>query len=197
MAVSESKHRETTLEMDLGATRVTLSRAEESLTETQAREASLRTERDQLADSLAAANETKEMAVEEARTIREEWQHYSQRLAEAQASVRTGCQYSSTNLIHHRAPSIVCLPCARNASQPPTLSTTFVWCPWCTTAPHLLATAGLIPLSVVNRLQNSKTSFIWRERDASKRSRTLQKSAGTHGLKCYSLEYRVLQQNRE
>ena len=70
MAASESKHRETTLEMDLGATRVALSRTEEGLTETKAREASLRTECHELAATLTIANETKELAVEEARRIK-------------------------------------------------------------------------------------------------------------------------------
>jgi chromosome segregation ATPase len=89
MAASESKHRETTLEMDLGATRVALSRTEEGLTETKAREASLRTECHELAATLTIANETKELAVEEARRIREQWENFSDTLAQARALVRT------------------------------------------------------------------------------------------------------------
>ena len=87
MAASEAKHRETKLEMDLGATRVTLARLEESFAETQASEAALQTERDELAVELTAANEIKEQAVEESRKIREEWDTYAVRLHEAQSKV--------------------------------------------------------------------------------------------------------------
>lgn len=87
MAASEAKHRETKLEMDLGATRVTLARLEESFAETQASETALQTERDELAVELTAANEIKEQAVEESRKIREEWDTYAVRLHEAQSKV--------------------------------------------------------------------------------------------------------------
>ena len=61
----------------------------------------------------------------------------------------------------------------------------------------LWAAPALNLLTAVSRPRSSKASLRMREIDASKRSRILKKSNGTHGLKFSSSEHKELRPNRE